>query len=294
MGQTYLFDNFNPDEYATQTRGHTESEIRAFAAVGSILVANFGGGVNSTAMVLEMLDRGLRPDRILFADTGSEHPYTMAYLATFTAYLQWTHGVTVDVCSNAGKHASLEAECLANKTLASLAFGFRGCSVKWKRQAMDRWLKALVEVQASWAAELPVIRCIGIHADEAHRGNIPDTKGFIYWRPLVEWGIGQRQCEAIILKHGLAIPRKSSCWFCPAKTKREVIAFSKESPDLFARAVAMEHNARDAGNLKVSVGLGRHWSWEGLVAADDAQRRILPEVDSQACIWCEDGQRISK
>jgi hypothetical protein len=38
------------------------------------LIVTWGGGVNSTAMLVGMKQRGIRPDRILFADTGGEKP----------------------------------------------------------------------------------------------------------------------------------------------------------------------------------------------------------------------------
>lgn len=40
------------------------------------LVVAYGLGVNSTAMLVEFARRGIRPDLILFADTGGEKPET--------------------------------------------------------------------------------------------------------------------------------------------------------------------------------------------------------------------------
>jgi 3'-phosphoadenosine 5'-phosphosulfate sulfotransferase (PAPS reductase)/FAD synthetase len=44
------------------------------------LVVSFGAGVNSTAMLIEMRRRGMRPDLVLFADTGGEKPETYEHL----------------------------------------------------------------------------------------------------------------------------------------------------------------------------------------------------------------------
>lgn len=41
---------------------------------------NFGGGLNSTAVILACIERGHRPDWILFADTGSEYPGTLEHV----------------------------------------------------------------------------------------------------------------------------------------------------------------------------------------------------------------------
>ena len=40
------------------------------------LVVAYGLGVNSTALLVEFVKRDIRPDLILFADTGGEKPET--------------------------------------------------------------------------------------------------------------------------------------------------------------------------------------------------------------------------
>lgn len=64
--------------------------------------------------------------------------------------------------------------------------------------------------------------------------------------------------------------------------KHEVISLAREYPDLFQRAVKMERNA--APNLETVKGLGRNWSWESLVKADDAQRKMMFETVEPHCV----------
>ena len=53
------------------------------------LVVAYGLGVNSTAMLGEFANRGVRPDLILFADTGGEKPETRKVLTSRSiTYLQ--------------------------------------------------------------------------------------------------------------------------------------------------------------------------------------------------------------
>jgi 3'-phosphoadenosine 5'-phosphosulfate sulfotransferase (PAPS reductase)/FAD synthetase len=47
---------------------------------GRPLVVAYGLGVNSTAMLVEFAPRGIRPDPVLFADTGGEKPETYVRL----------------------------------------------------------------------------------------------------------------------------------------------------------------------------------------------------------------------
>src|SRR3984885_8980269 len=51
------------------------------------LVVAYGLGVDSTAMLIEFAMRGIRPDLILFADTGGEKPETYQYLKIIRPYL---------------------------------------------------------------------------------------------------------------------------------------------------------------------------------------------------------------
>jgi hypothetical protein len=51
------------------------------------LVVSYGMGVDSTAMLVGMHARGIRPDLILFADTGGEKPETYAYEAVMQRWL---------------------------------------------------------------------------------------------------------------------------------------------------------------------------------------------------------------
>ena len=46
----------------------------------SLLAVAFGGGTNSTAMLCGFRERGIKPDLILFADTGGELPETYEHV----------------------------------------------------------------------------------------------------------------------------------------------------------------------------------------------------------------------
>ena len=44
-------------------------------------MVSYGGGANSTALLIGLHQHRIPVDLILFADTGAEHPHTYAYLA---------------------------------------------------------------------------------------------------------------------------------------------------------------------------------------------------------------------
>jgi len=266
---------------------------------------SFGGGVNSTALLVGLHERGQRPDLILFADTGGEKPETYKHLAIMRHWCLSNGFPEITVVRyHESKHASLEQECLNNGTLPSKAFGYAGCSVKWKRQPMDKFLHAWVErhepsirIYDDTSAKAPKLlgysprieRLIGLHFGEWKRGKIADTEHFVYRYPLREWEWEQADCQAACERAGIRVPVKSACFYCPANRKPEVLALAKTHPKLFARAVEMEHNAQECGGLQVVKGLGRHWTWEDLAAADAAQLRAFPDGQAPLCDACFDG-----
>lgn len=50
-------------------------------------VVSFGGGTNSTAMIIGMYLHKIPIDLILFADTGGEQPHTYEFMETFNEWL---------------------------------------------------------------------------------------------------------------------------------------------------------------------------------------------------------------
>lgn len=252
------------------------------------LVISLGGGLNSTAMCVLFHERGERPDLIMFADTGGERQYTYDYLfGPFAAYLDKIGFPPVTVVKGRVKgYETLEEECLGEPTLPSLAFGFRRCSDHWKKRPQQRYMKNEWELgKKAWAAGIKVVQCIGYDAEESHRRKIPDDKWWTYRYPLVEEGWGRDECQEALARAGLPRAKKSSCFFCPAMKKAEVVQLSKEDPELFQRAVDMEEKSASTHSLS---GLGRHWSWKKLVSADDRQKRLFPDSPDQLCD-CYDG-----
>lgn len=55
-------------------------------------VVSFGGGTNSTAMIIGMYLHKIPIDLILFADTGGEQPHTYEFMGTFNEWLV-KHGI---------------------------------------------------------------------------------------------------------------------------------------------------------------------------------------------------------
>jgi len=250
----------------------------------------YGGGVNSTAMLIGCVERGEPIDAILFADTGGEKPATYHYLWTFSRWLE-ERGHVLRIVNNNQRSIddSLEAECLRRANLPSKTYGFSKCSEKWKIRPQERYATEWDTARATWRAHGKVTKLIGIDAGEAHRAKITETEKYLYRYPLIEWDWSRDECETAIMRAGLPIPPKSACFYCPSSKKPEVLKLRREEPHLFDRAVALEQHALESGQLTKIVGLGRHWSWKTLVEVDEAQRDLFPEPTESSCV-CYDGE----
>ena len=71
-----------------------DSTTYGLIGAGAPFSVAYGMGVDSTAMLVGLAERGIRPDAILFADVGGEKPETYAYQATMDKF------GTVDVLVN--------------------------------------------------------------------------------------------------------------------------------------------------------------------------------------------------
>ena len=94
-------------------------------------MVSYGGGANSTALLIGLHQHRIPVDLILFADTGAEHPHTYAYLEVMDRWLR-DHGMPlitrVYKTTRDGKRLTLEDECLQSCSLPSIAYGFKRCS----------------------------------------------------------------------------------------------------------------------------------------------------------------------
>lgn len=245
---------------------HVQIDLfRVPMARAPVMVA-YGAGVDSTAMIIEMLARGEVIDIVLFADTGSEKPQTYAYLAMFTAWLA-ERGIPLVVVRYEAKdfkhyppYRSLDENCFTNGTLPSISFGFSSCSEKWKIAPQNKWAESWEPAVAWWASGGKVIKCIGYDCSPQDAKRYAHAEGFKddryeYRYPLREWGFAREDCIARIEAEGLPVPVKSACFMCGAMKVWELDLLS---PPQLRRIVLME--ARAAPRLKKIEGLWRNGS----------------------------------
>src|SRR5262249_35385359 len=151
------------------------------------LVVAYGLGVDSTALLIEFARRGVRPDLILFADTGGEKPETyLPLVQRYLAAVGFPPVVTVRYVPRRAAYHTLEGQCLHTGTLPSLAYGGRSCSLNYKRTPQDRYVRRWPPALACWARGGKVVKAIGFDAGptDGRRKRFTEGDRYRYWYPL--------------------------------------------------------------------------------------------------------------
>ncbi|MDA8221483.1 MAG: phosphoadenosine phosphosulfate reductase family protein [Desulfitobacterium hafniense] len=223
-----------------------------------MLLVSYGVGTDSTAMLIEMIKRNVRPDVILFSDTSAERPETYSYLTMFSLFL-FSNGFPLVTIVKAP--TKLEEACHKTKSLPALAYGFKTCSLRFKVEPQNKYINHHQLAIETWGKGEKIIKAIGYEYGEERRAKQSPDKKYTNWYPLIEWEMDRDACIKTIADAGLPQPGKSSCFFCPSMKKSEILELRYSHPGLLKRALDMEQNAE----LTTIPGLGRSYSWSDFI-----------------------------
>jgi len=198
---------------------------------------SFGGGVNSVAMMLMLLDQ--KDDfEAIFVDHGTDWPETYEYTKMFQGWLK-NHGhkqITI-----------LKPEVQGFENLYEYywekqwvpSFMARICTDKFKIRPIHKYV------------EKPCFMLLGIDFGEIKRAKLSVKKGIENRYPLIEYEIDRDGCKKIIKGHGLPVPMKSGCYICPFQRLGQWIELRKTHPELFCKAEQLENRNMD---FRKSIG----------------------------------------
>lgn len=211
---------------------------------------SFGGGVQSTAMLI-LAAQGVIPHQTaIFADVGadSENPYTLAYMRDYTIPYADAHGIELVTIRKHDKHGApvtLYGKLMSSERsidipmrMSNGAPGNRNCTETFKIRPIANELK-----RRGATKDEPGFLAMGISLDEYPR--MRSNSGFAHYGleyPLIDLRMDRAACLALVDRAGLPVPPKSSCWFCPYKRRGEWERFRKAEPALFAQAVQLERS----------------------------------------------------
>jgi len=203
----------------------------------SNIPVSFGGGVNSTALVILLAQRGWRGP-VLFADTGAESEDTYAYLNLFGNWLsRYDLKITVVGEQFRESHYRMNLLCAMETYCQIPLMRARWCTTAYKIDPIKRW--------CSWHGYDFDSVLVGIAWDEAHRQ--PDKI-----RPLVEWRITRDDCARIIKDAGLPVPPKSGCWCCPFQSRSQWQMLWERYPERFFWLAWLERRATFSSGRQIT------------------------------------------
>lgn len=239
-------------------------------------VFSFGGGVQSTAVLVLAVQGKVQYDAFVFANVGddSENPATIAYLRDIARPYAETHGITIEEVRKErrdGNHLTLLQH--VQKDARSLPIpvrlapggnpGRRSCTGEYKIKPIAKWMR-----QHGATADNPFVAGLGISTDEFAR--MRTDSGFPYQTleyPLIDRGLSRADCLRIVAEAGLSQPPKSSCWFCPFRNLRAWKDMRREQPELFEQAAKLERLLLERGE---ALGRGQVYLSAALRPLDQA------------------------
>ena len=185
---------------------------------------NYGGGVNSTAILSLMCKKKLIYENpiITLADTGAERPETYEYLPYIQEKLK-KYGFKIRIVKS--KEGTLTDYC-KNKFILPMR-RLRGCTDRWKRKPLEQNVKE---------GDLTII---GIDYGERKRTWKWDGRPDVIF-PLIDLKMDRKMCIDEIKSIGWKVPIKSGCWFCPFAKMAEFKELKLSNPDLFNELCEME------------------------------------------------------
>ena len=219
-------------------------------------VFSYGGGVQSTAALVLAAQGRIDYQTFLFCNVGddSENPATLAYYHEYALPYARAYGLTLQELRYVRRDGSQETLFRRLTRPGSRSIGIpvrmsngapcrRACTVDFKIKQVDRWLR-----RAGGPASGALVG-LGISLDEFTRMRTNTDPETCDWKtldyPLITLRLDRAACMGIIRCAGLPVPPKSSCWFCPYHSRQAWQEMRQSQPDLFDRAVALEHFLND-------------------------------------------------
>ncbi len=214
-------------------------------------IVSFSGGKDSTAMLLEMLERGEVIHSVVAFDTGWEFPQMMEHWDKVEAYtgLKFVRVVPKEPFDYWLFDRPVFKRFGPDKgKMYRQGNGWPSPMRRWctreKVNALERYFKKIDDLVLS----------IGYAADEKHRldRNTLSQKKYETRYPLIEWDIDEVRALEICKSHGFDWGglyehfKRVSCFCCPLQPLTELRVLRHEYPDLWETMI--DWDARCKGN----------------------------------------------
>ena len=194
-------------------------------------IVSYGGGINSTALIVHLVKNNFPLDYVVFSDTGDEMPETYEYLDIMKKYLK-KRNIPFEIVKNR-KKVSLSDRCLTRKVIPSQVW--RWCTRDFKVLPIHAFYRKL---------GTHVYQYMGIDYGEVHRMKPAKVDYVTNLYPLIDYKINREECVKLIKTARLPIPVKSGCYFCPYNNMDRWAEIHEKHPDLFKYSMKIEEEGK--------------------------------------------------
>jgi hypothetical protein len=187
----------------------------------SVKIISLGWGVQSFTLAAMAALGKLEPvDAAIHADTTHEMSGTYKFAKKLTPWLEerGVRVVTVGDPEQAKTVTTFKTDIPAfTESIEDGVYGQlrRQCTSRWKIMPIRRWIREELERRELKKTPGLVEQWIGISLDEATRMKPADVKYITHRWPLIEMRMTRHDCKLWLEAHGLEVPPRSSCTFCP-------------------------------------------------------------------------------
>ena len=186
-------------------------------------VISLGWGVQSFTLAAMAALGEIEPvDYAVFADTRHESVLTYGFAIRNMGWLK-QNGVNFQMVRPLRSQVVIYREngigevyipAFTESDSASGGMLRRQCTQRWKVAPIRRFIQSQRNGQ-------PVEMLLGISTDEWQRMRDSDVKYITNSYPLIDKKMSRLDCMRWLDEHGLEIPPKSACYFCPFHTTKE-------------------------------------------------------------------------
>jgi hypothetical protein len=204
-------------------------------------ILSLGWGVQSFTLAAMVALGELEPiDAAIHADTTHESKLTYEFADRWRGWLEERGVRVVTTKANAPLINAHGGILIPAFTVSPAGLGqtHRQCTGDWKINYIRRWLQSNRNKQ-------PVEQWLGISMDEFQRMHDSDVKYITHRWPLIELKMTRNDCVSWLKAHGLEVPPKSACTFCPYHNQAEWRRI-KNTPDDWREAVEVDREIRKA------------------------------------------------
>ena len=230
------------------------TEAKRYTTENPLKILSLGWGVQSwTLAAMAALGEIPMPDYAVHADTTHEMQGTYAHAAKWTPWLE-EHGIPVVTVQASEKMLATAEWEKYPEGLGIPAYSIelktgsegqirRECTADWKIMPLRRFARSIIGKTSPECVEM----WMGISLDEWQRMRTADVKYIKNVYPLVDRRRSRAYCIAWLEQHGLDVPPKSACTFCPFHNKDHWKRLKQAGGADWEEAVAVDGLIRNLG-----------------------------------------------